>query len=182
MRIIIFVLSSTLLFGCIGNPIKNKRNDTVSLVAAMVNMDTLNARCNTGRLRNLDNESQSEVLWYMYRANTKNQCILYSMIVEPGRYTIEQFDSFAMYGTSSSTATSYKLPDKGIPYGIHNIKKQGIYYLGAYKFVRSKTGAVNIVKTKNPREKQILSEMLNHRLMNDGDWKELIKRKIKHLK
>jgi len=182
MRIIIFVLSSTLLFGCIGNPIKNKRNDTVSLVAAMVNMDTLNARCNTGRLRNLDNDSESEVLWYMYRANTKNQCILYSMNVEPGRYTIEQFDSFAMQGASSSTATSFKLPNKGKPYGIHNIKKQGIYYLGAYKFVRSKTGAVNIVKTKNPREKQILSEMLNHRLMNDGDWKELIKRKIKHLK
>ena len=181
-RLLALFIFIPLLYGCVGNPIKDRDNDTVSLVVALVNMDAVNARCNTGQLKNIDNESDSKTLWYMYRANHENQCILYSKAVEPGRYTIESFATFAMTGASSSTATNFMLPNKGIPYGIHKIKKQDVYFLGSYKFVRTKTGAISVVKSKDPGEKQVLSEMLQHRLMQDGEWKEIVKHKLKRLR
>lgn len=182
IRLLSLLVLVSQLYGCIGNPVKDRENDTVSLVVAMFDMDAIKSRCNTGRLRNLNDDSDSELLWYMYRANNENHCILYSYEVEPGVYSIERVSAFAMYGASSSVATKFMLPDQGKPYGIHKIKRQGVYFLGSFKFVEDKTGRMSVVKTKGPREKQVLSEMLNHRLMHDGEWKKIIQKRIKRLK
>ena len=181
MKRFIIIFTSALLYGCIGDPIKNRANNTVSFVAAHVDMEALDARCNGGRLLNLDDDSKSRTLWYMYRDNYKNQCFLYSQAVEPGRYTIQRIETYFMSGASSGISTHFILPDSGKPYGIYNIKKQGIYYLGSYKVIRDKTGRTSLIKSKSPSEKQVLSEMLNHRLMSDGEWKTQINKRVNKL-
>jgi len=179
-RLIIIMLASALLYGCIGNPIKDRKNSSVSFVAAHVDMSAMAVRCNGGVLLNLNKKSEKN-LWYMYRANHENQCFIYSDTVEPGRYTLKSIDTFYMYGASGGTVTHFRLPDMGKPYGIHNIKKQGVYYLGSFKAIKDKNGRYSLVKSKTPNEKQVLSEMLNHRLMGDGEWKTLIKERASKL-
>lgn len=140
-RYIGILVAAVLLQGCaIGNPIENRQNDTVSFVAAYVDMEGLDAPCDGGSLLNIDNSDESEVFWTMMRAPGKNQWFLYSKAVEPGRYTIQSIDTFYMLGASHGVTTRIMLPENGVRYGVYNIKKQGIYYLGAYKVKKDRDG------------------------------------------
>jgi len=108
--------------------------------------------------------------------------LFYRASVPQGAY---KFDSFGGFSGWKNTDYTFEFPKQGRGELDPTIKKQGIYFVGAYKYKKIKTGLLraskyDLVKVASPTEKELLLQLSEY--ARHPEWKGLIDRRLKELK
>lgn len=94
------------------------------------------------------------------------------------------FDSFGGYSGMRNTDFSFEFPKQGRGEIDPVIKKQGVYFVGSYKYKKIKTGIFkpkqfDIEKINSPNEKELLTQLLEY--AKHPEWVRLIQNRLKEL-
>ncbi|MDH5649024.1 MAG: hypothetical protein OEY67_05145 [Gammaproteobacteria bacterium] len=101
--------------------------------------------------------------------------------VPPGTYKFDEFGGAPRFG---NTIYTFSFPDQGKGEMDRQIKRQGLYYVGSYKYKKIKTrfwqqGKFDLEKTKGPSEKEILQKILPY--AKHPFWIKKINERLKQL-
>jgi hypothetical protein len=187
-RLLLLILSITALFvsGCSSSPVfKDPHEKNQSLVVAYIDMSDADSEA-TWMSAKVIVKRGKEPTWYTFGfiRDKKLGVILHNQYVTPGKIKLDAFGGNAT-GFFDNAIYQYNFPAQGRGMGALNIKKQGIYYAGSFKFIPVETGffergKFDIKRTKKPTEKEVLSAFLKQ--VEDGKWKKMIQARIKRLK
>lgn len=100
----------------------------------------------------------------------------------PGTY---KFDNFGGYSFMRQANITYGFPQQGKGEMDRVIPKTGIYFVGAYKYVKIKTGVFErdkfqIVRSDTPTEKELLRKLLDK--AEHSSWKAALNKRIAEIK
>lgn len=95
-----------------------------------------------------------------------------------------KFDSFGGFSGWKNTDYTFNFPSQGRGEMDPIIEKQGIYYVGSYKYKKIKTGLFrpnkfDLIKVEQPSEKELLTQLLKY--AKHSEWKRLITNRLKEI-
>lgn len=94
------------------------------------------------------------------------------------------FDSFGGYSGLRNTKFDFEFPNQGRGEMDPIIEKQGVYFVGSYKYKKVKTGffkpkQFDMIKVDGPSEKELLTQLLEY--AKHPEWVRLIENRLKEL-
>ena len=176
-KLIIPLLILVSLTGCAGKVLKDPASKNVSMVFAYINTDEFHERSHGGNLYDVKAKENGPGLFYMYDLKGgSDRSIVYSVDVEAGVYSLNDLRI-----VTGNITNHLLLHNHGIDEGKVNVGKQGVYFLGSYKYEKTKDGFA-IVRTSTPSEKEVIKKILSHRYTEEGQWKKMLKSRMKKLR
>lgn len=173
---------AVLLSGCMSTPdIKvyaPEQDETIAIV--YIDMSQAKTPAHYGWLQS-DQPINSRTHFQVFsKEDKKLGTILYAQKLKPGRYSLESIG-----GSTYLSRMEYSLGSEKTPFLQFNVNKQGVIYLGSYKYIQYKTklnksGDFEIKKTKGPSEKEVLAAFLKQ--TDDKQVAKLIQKRLGRLK
>jgi hypothetical protein len=162
------------LTGCAFGPERDINDPTNSLVFGYIDMSDAPTKAKRAWVRQVAPPAKKP---YWELGVIKGA--FYNVYLPPGSYQISRF-----YGSGFFKGEyNYDFPRQGNETSVR-INKPGIYFLGAYKYKRKKTGffqadAFTIEKVSAPTEAQLLQRLLDDdRKLRESAWGEKIRAHI----
>lgn len=173
------VLLALMLASCGSNSIGPERdiNDpTSSLVFAYVDMSEAPTKINGASLK----PQGEEGYWHMNVA--KDGQLLTQQHLPPGAYQITTLEGSGFLAGDNV----YRFPTYGRNETAVRIQKPGIYFMGAYRYVKVKTGMFEggkfaIERVKSPSELELLQRVQKESWVKGTQWEARIRNRIAEL-
>ncbi len=110
-----------------------------------------------------------------------NKGLFYRASVPLGSY---KFESFGGFSGLRNTDYTFHFPSQGKGEMDPVVNKQGVYFVGSYKYKKIKTGIFkpnkfDLIKLDGPSEKELLVRLLKY--AKHPEWKRLINNRLKEL-
>ena len=107
--------------------------------------------------------------------------LFYRASVPVGSYKFESFGGFSGLRNADYT---FRFPSQGKGEMDPVVNKQGVYFVGSYKYKKIKTGIFkpnkfDLIKIDGPTEKELLVRLLKY--AKHPEWKRLINNRLKEL-
>lgn len=181
-----FVLSLMLLvFGCAGQPVfKDPKDKSVSLVIMYIDMSEAPSNSEWVMSKMVRPKVSKPYYRFGFVKDPQIGYINHNQYIKPGIYTFSSFGGNAK-NFLANARYNYNFPTQGRGMAVMKIKKQGVYFVGSFKYKKVKTKffeqkKFEIQRTKSPTEKEVLTKFLGH--MEEGKWKTLVQRRLARLK
>lgn len=174
----LLVLLSLFLVACGGNPYMDDDGGgpNRSLVYGYIDMKKAPAKLQWVSMKQLKPRIDKPFYSFWIREGA-----FYTNAIPPGTF---KFKSFGGFNGWTNTQWSFNFPSQGRGHFDRRIRKPGMYYIGAWKYQKVKTGffkpgKFDLVPDKKMTEKEILKRMLPW--AKHAKWKKMIERRIRKL-
>ncbi len=161
--------------GAIG-PERNINDPTNSLVFAYVDMSDAPTKIDGASLK----PQGEEGYWHMNVA--KDGQLLTQPYLPPGAYQIATLEGSGFFAGNNV----YRFPTYGRNETAVRIQKPGIYFMGAYRYVKVKTGVFEagkfaIQRVKSPSELDLLQRVQKEDWVKGTQWEARLRNRIAEL-
>ncbi len=175
---VLIVASALLVAGCGGTrPFVKSVDEEQSLVFGYIDFSDGPGTLNSVVMKRIKPLSDKP---YYYLA--LDDGMFYGTWMSPGSYKLVSFGSFRSFGNTQYT---FNMPSQGRGETDPVISKNGIYYMGSYKYKKVKTGffeegKFDIERINKPTEKELLVKLLKK--AKHPTWQAAIQKRIDALK
>lgn len=176
---LLFLIALTSFYGCSSRDpyIREPASNQHSIVFGYIDMDSAMTDIDWISAKKIKPKVKKPYYFF-----SVDDGMFYSSFIVPGTYMFASFGGSSFWKRMSA---SYNFPEQGRKEMDLSVKKQGLYYVGSYRFKTTDKGwfkedEYDVVRTKRPTEKELLVRLLEK--VKSDFWRKKINARIKRLK